>query len=429
MQEKQNNHYNRKTVIILTTVMLIVGAFFLARWMIHNLMYVSTDDAQVKGNLAGTATKVSARVLELKAEEGDKVKKGEILARLDDRELKASLREAEARAKACLIDEKTSQDDLGLRKQETGLKIGLAQDSLKSSQENLTISQQDLAMQDETAQTEVNRQQDAVEAAQDGLAQARAIMDNADLEAQRAQKLFLKGAISKQDQEKAQLHKISARKTAQASQENLEQQQKLLVIAKSRLRTIKMKQGAFQTAENNLESSARNLQLARLADTRIAVDREKIAGLKAKLEEAKAKTDYYRVLLGETVVKSPVTGQVARRNINLGEVTSPGTPLFYLLDEENIWVQAHIQENRIRQVKPGAEVKIHIDAYPGKLFRGRVQFVGAAATSEFSLFPSESSSGNFIKVTHRIPVRIEVDNSRGWLKPGMNAVVDIRCSK
>jgi len=408
------------------TICLLAGGFFLLRWMLHNHLFVSTEDAQVKGNLVGISSKVAARVLELKAEEGDEVKKGEILARLDDREIQASLLQAQAAAEASLIDEKSFGEDIALKKQETLLKVGLAQDTMSSSQENLSSSQEDLKMQEEIALTEVKRQQDAIESAQDSLAQTKAVKENAELEAQRAEKLFLKGAVSKQDKENALLRKISAQKTAQASNENLEQQEKLLIIAKSRLRTIQMKLSAFRTAKNSLESSSRNLQLAQLADQRVAVDRKKLLGLKAKLKEAGAKAEYYEILLGETTIKSPVNGQVARRNINLGEVTTPGVPIFYLLDEDKIWIQANVQEGSIRRVKPGAEAEIKIDAYPGKKFQGTVQFIGAAASSEFSLFPSDNPSGNFIKVSHRIPVRIQVDDPENLLKPGMNAIVDIR---
>jgi membrane fusion protein (multidrug efflux system) len=86
-------------------------------------------------------------------------------------------------------------------------------------------------------------------------------------------------------------------------------------------------------------------------------------------------------------------------------------------------VEANVEETEIRFVKPGSRVTIRVDSYPSRDFRGRVTEVGEATVSEFSLFSPQKLTGQFIKSTQRLPVKISVENSDGLLKVGMLAVV------
>jgi membrane fusion protein (multidrug efflux system) len=94
-------------------------------------------------------------------------------------------------------------------------------------------------------------------------------------------------------------------------------------------------------------------------------------------------------------------------------------------DPGDKWVVANVEETKVRRVCAGAKVNIEADAFPGHVFEGRVESVGAAALSEFALLPSDNPSGNFIKITHRLPVRIFVKDPQNLLKPGMMVVVAI----
>jgi membrane fusion protein (multidrug efflux system) len=89
---------------------------------------------------------------------------------------------------------------------------------------------------------------------------------------------------------------------------------------------------------------------------------------------------------------------------------------------------ANVEETKVRRVHDGAKVKIGADAFPGKSFEGNVESIGAAAISEFALLPSDNPSGNFIKITQRLPVRISVKDPENLLKPGMMVVVTIEAS-
>jgi membrane fusion protein (multidrug efflux system) len=106
-------------------------------------------------------------------------------------------------------------------------------------------------------------------------------------------------------------------------------------------------------------------------------------------------------------------------------MTQLGQPILVVNDPGDKWVVANIEETKVRRVHKRAKVDIEADAFPGKNFEGMVESIGAAALSEFALLPSDNPSGNFIKITHRLPVRIFVKDPENLLKPGMMVVVTI----
>ena len=111
--------------------------------------------------------------------------------------------------------------------------------------------------------------------------------------------------------------------------------------------------------------------------------------------------------------------------IDAGEYVSPGTRLLIYHDPSTVWVDANVKETDFRRLTAGAPAQIAIDAYPNREFRGEVVRIGEAATSQFALLPSPNPSGNFTKVTQRLPVRISIEQQDGLLRPGMMVEVSI----
>jgi len=131
--------------------------------------------------------------------------------------------------------------------------------------------------------------------------------------------------------------------------------------------------------------------------------------------------------LERTVVKAPFNGRIANFTILPGEYINVGAPLFFIVDYENIWVEANFKETDIKNIKPNQTASVEIDTYPGKKFGAKVISITPASGSEFSLLPPENSSGNWVKVVQRIEVRLELtdipDDVR--LLSGMSAYVKI----
>ena len=125
------------------------------------------------------------------------------------------------------------------------------------------------------------------------------------------------------------------------------------------------------------------------------------------------------------VVRAPISGQIIKKLASPGEIGSPSNPVALMVDPDDIYITANIEEDKIKRVKAGQKVRLTVDSFPKVWFRGKVDSIGSASTSVFSLLPAQSS-GTFIKVTQRIPVKIRLQGKyEEKLLPGMNAVVKI----
>lgn len=127
-----------------------------------------------------------------------------------------------------------------------------------------------------------------------------------------------------------------------------------------------------------------------------------------------------------TAIRSPISGQIIKKLATPGEMASPSGPVALLVNPEDIYITANIEEDKVERVKPGQKVQLTIDAFPEVYFTGQVAHIGSASTSTFSLLPTQSSGNTFIKVTQRVPVKISFKGQYQYkLLPGMNAVVKI----
>lgn len=146
----------------------------------------------------------------------------------------------------------------------------------------------------------------------------------------------------------------------------------------------------------------------------------------AQVAQAAASLKSAQLQLDNSVIIAPITGIVAKKNVDQGEIISAGQPIFSITNPADSWIEANIEETAIGKVQVGQTVDFKIDAYPGKAFRGEVIEVGTATGSQFALLPSDNASGNFTKVTQRLPVKIKVtDAANSVMKPGLSTVVDI----
>jgi membrane fusion protein (multidrug efflux system) len=136
--------------------------------------------------------------------------------------------------------------------------------------------------------------------------------------------------------------------------------------------------------------------------------------------------------LGRTTVTAPLSGVVAKRNVDPGKYVTVGQPLMALVDEDSVWVTANFKETQIHKIREGMPVTLDVDAYPGTTFHGRVQSLQPGTGAVFSLLPPENATGNFIKVTQRVPVRITVVGDPGTghpLWPGLSVNVHVDVSE
>ena len=145
--------------------------------------------------------------------------------------------------------------------------------------------------------------------------------------------------------------------------------------------------------------------------------------------QAKAQVDEAQRQLDHTVVKAPFAGIVTHvPSIAPGKYLAASTTAFYLVATDHVWVDATPKETELTYVRPGQPVTVTVDTYPDVEWRGVVESISPAAAQQFSLLPAQNTSGNWVKVVQRIPVRVRVDTSDKDLPPlraGMSVVVDV----
>ena len=146
------------------------------------------------------------------------------------------------------------------------------------------------------------------------------------------------------------------------------------------------------------------------------------------VQQAQAMLDRARLNLSYTVIKAPMDGIVSRVDLlQAGEYIKAAAPVFSLISDKNVWVEANFKETELTYMRPGQTVTIAIDAYPGRTFHGIVESLSSGTGSSFSLLPPENATGNWVKVVQRLPVRVGItDPDPGWpLHSGLSAIVDV----
>ncbi|MFZ3352380.1 MAG: HlyD family secretion protein [Xanthobacteraceae bacterium] len=178
--------------------------------------------------------------------------------------------------------------------------------------------------------------------------------------------------------------------------------------------------------ENKLESLRHQaqVQLAKLsgsADVKVTEH--------PQYREAKAKVDEAQRQLNDTVVKAPFAGIVTNvPSIAPGKYLAASTTAFFLVDTDHVWIEAQPKETELTYVHPGQPVTVTVDTYPDREWRGTIESVSPAAAQEFSLLPAQNTSGNWVKVVQRVPMRVRVDTSDKSLPPlaaGMSVEINV----
>jgi len=133
--------------------------------------------------------------------------------------------------------------------------------------------------------------------------------------------------------------------------------------------------------------------------------------------------------LGYATVTAPCDGIVSRRAVETGQYISIAQPMCSVIDNTHLWITANFKETQVSEIHPGQIVDIKIDAYPSIRMKGKVGSYVGATGAKFSLLPPDNSTGNFVKIVQRVPVRIDItslsESDRKLLFPGLSAFVEV----
>ncbi|RII34227.1 HlyD family secretion protein [Clostridium chromiireducens] len=128
--------------------------------------------------------------------------------------------------------------------------------------------------------------------------------------------------------------------------------------------------------------------------------------------------------VNSSLLRAPINGLIIKKEAEEGQYIPAGSTLAVMVDQEKIYITANIEETKVEKLKEGQNVDIKIDQFEGKVFQGKVEYIGKASNSAFSLLPS-SSGGTFTKVVKKVPVKIKLEENHENLLPGTNADIKI----
>jgi membrane fusion protein (multidrug efflux system) len=383
----------RKPFLVLGAVVLVgfsgVGVYLLAT---ANL--VSTDDAQVEADVVPISARVSGQIRARLVADNQRVDKGVVLLRIDDADYSARAEQAAAELETA--NAQASAADAQLRIVEASAKGGL-----RSAQASFSGSALGVANAD--AQ---------VAAAQAGLERAKADARRAQLELERAKGLAAAHAIPQEQLDEAQI-------AWDASQAALSQATAQTAAARE-LRAI---------AASRVDEARGRLDQSSPIDAQIAAAKANADLAHARVKVSSAALELARLQLSYTEVVAPEEGVVSRISVQPGQTIQAGQPLAELVPQHT-YVVANFKETQVGRLRPGQPAAVSIDAFPGREFTGKVESLSGGTGARFSLLPPDNSTGNFVKVVQRVPVRIAwAAQPNVPLQAGLSCDVTVNVSK
>lgn len=374
----------KKVMPYILGVIVLVAVYFAYTKVSFMLNNEDTENSQLETNIVPVAPKVAGYVTEVLIKDNQVVKAGDTLIKIDDRDQRLRVVQAE----------------INLKNAEAN--VALIQANKTATGANLTTSDANLQVTNAS-----------VEAANAAVATANANIETAKIRVWKATQDFnrysalLKEKSATQQQfdamkaekESAEAAVVVAEKQAQAAQSQANATSKQINVGGSQRKAVQSQVSAAQS--------------------QVALAQTQVEQRKAELDLAKLQLSYY-------VVTAPISGTVSRKNVQIGQFVNVAQAIMSIVDGNNIWVIANFKETQVSRMKVGQKVKLKIDAYKGKDFEGTIESFAAATGAKFSLLPPDNASGNFVKVVQRIPVKIvlpEKMNAETPLRAGMSVDV------
>ncbi len=348
---------------------------------------VSTDDAQIDGDLYAISARVSGHVIAVEVENNDFVKKGQILARLDPTDYRVAVERAEAEYENALAHAEALHVTVPITSVASSTGISAAQAAVEQAQAELAVAQREYQAADATVK---QKQADDAKAQSD---------------LRRYAALVKKGEISRQRYD----HTLA---TAQAD---------AAAVTAAQANALAARQKVAEARAGLLLTQA-NLRASRTGPQRIRVSRAQADAAHAAVKMAKANLDQAQLNLGYTTIRAPADGIVGKKSIEPGQNVEAGQALMAVVPVNGLYVTANFKETQLRYMRPGNPATIHVDAY-GRDYKGHVLNIAGATGDRFSLLPPENATGNYVKVVQRIPVKIVFDpgqDPQHLLREGMS---------
>ena len=331
----------------------------------------STDNAQLETDISPVIPKIYGSVSKIFVEDNQVVKEGDTIMILDDATYKIAVKQAEI----AVLSAKKNTSLARSNKDVIGANIN-----------SVTANSNAVAANLYSAQAGVNA--------------AKVKLEVSNKNYQRFKTLLEQKSTTQQ-----QFDGIKAERDANEQQ---------LKIAEGQVTALQQKIAASKSQITSTAANANPLN-------------EGIGLAELNVRQAETNLEAAQLQLSYCLITAPCNGVVSKKNVQKGQVVSVGQPLMAITNNTKVWVVANFKETQIKNMKVGQEAEIEIEAYD-KTFKGKVESFSQATGSKFSLLPADNATGNFVKVTQRIPVKIVITESNNEfpLRAGMSVSVKVK---
>ncbi|HUE22697.1 MAG TPA: HlyD family secretion protein [Bryobacteraceae bacterium] len=378
----------------------LVVALVAAGFWLHFRYRVSSDDAQVDGHIVPISAKVFGSVLDVPVNDNQAVKAGDVLARIDPRDLQAKLDQEKA---ALALAESQAQA--------AHVTVPMTRDTTHSGTSGSSAAL--TAAEAQVAQMEVGIGQATTDQAiaRSNLAAAEASNEKGQADLARMRPLVAKAEISQQEFDSY----MAAAKVTEAQ----------LKAAQDRVRFseqgISTAHAMADAARARVQQMQAEVAQSTAGERQVLVSSAQAVSAVARVQEARANVAAAQLNLSYTTIVSPADGVVTKKSVEPGQIVQPGQNLMAIIPLKDVWVTANFKETQLAKVHAGQPAEIEVDMY-GRTIAGKVDSIAGGTGARMSLLPPENATGNFVKVVERIPVKIVFDSLPDGviLRPGMN---------
>lgn len=373
MTTEQTPKKKQPLLIVVMAVILIAGIVFGYKKISYSMQNEDTENSQLQTNIVPVSPRIGGYVAAVYVADNQQVKKGDTLVVLDDRDLK--------------------------------IKVEQAMINLENAKANVAVVKSNV----NTADAGATATATSIATAAANVATAKASVDAAKVRVwqttedfKRYEKLFAQTSATQQQYDAAKAQK-------EAAEQQLKVAEKQVEVAQAQLATAKQQSVASSTQASGVSTQ---VQVAELL-----------------IKQRQAELDMAQLQLSYAYILASFDGYISKKNVQVGQLLSPGQTICSVVDETTLWVVANFKETQIADMHTGQKVEVKVDAYPKEKFEGKVESIQAATGSTFSLLPADNATGNFVKVVQRIPVKIVLEKTKfdnAQLRAGMNVTVAVK---
>ena len=346
MEEVEATPKKSKKIIfpIILALIVIVGGYYAINTYLYTLAHENTDDAQLETDISPVSPRISGYVTDVLVLDNQKVKAGQVLIKLDTRDLQ--------------------------------IKIQQAQAALDNAQANIG------AIKANTVSYEA-----AIATAQANVDNTNVKVSKAKSDLDRYSKLFADKSISQQ-----QYDDIKA---------------------------------AYDNSQTSLKVM---LKQQNAADEQYKAALQQVSVAQSTIAQRQADLDFAKLQLSYATITAPASGEISKKNVEPGQFIQAGQQLFAVVSDSDLWAVGNFKETQLGDMKVGQTATITVDAFKDKPITGVVNSISGGTGARFALLPPDNSTGNFVKVVQRVPVKVllKLDNDlKERLRPGMSIDIEV----